>query len=282
MAIKTINEITREYLDEAAKAALLNFRDAVRPIYGATDRGAPVHIGTALLLELPEGRFLLTAAHVIDHNRHTSLYVGADVFSILQFEALVTAAPHGNRASDHADFAIAPLSEDLLAKLSDAKFIQEASISRSVASTEGRTYTCLGYPNSKNKTKPHKGPKVTPKLLPYTSTGKPATQLPEIAKDELHILVDYNAKYVRDESGTKVSATDMHGCSGGAIIDLGRISPDSLSGPFEPKLAALFIEGHAREKVIVGTRLPAILTAVRQHLRSTCGEPATSALQDMR
>lgn len=47
MTIKTIEEITREYLDDAAKAALATFRDAVKPIYGATDRGVPDHIGTA-------------------------------------------------------------------------------------------------------------------------------------------------------------------------------------------------------------------------------------------
>ncbi|RVH60095.1 hypothetical protein CN213_06210 [Sinorhizobium meliloti] len=273
MAIKTIGEVTREYLDEAAKAALAKFRDAVKPIYGATERGAPDHIGTALLLELPEGRFLLTAAHVIDHNCDTSLYLGAGGFAILQFEALVTAAPDGKRASDHADFAIARLDDEFVGKLSNTQFITGADISRSVAPAEGRTYTCLGYPNSKNKLKPLSGVKITPKLLPYTSTGKPTTQLPKIARDEFHILVDYNAKYVRDEDGNKVSATDMHGCSGGAIIDLGRISPDSIGAPFEPKLAALFIEGHRAEKVIVGTRLSAILAGVRQHLKLAEAQP---------
>jgi hypothetical protein len=191
----------------------------------------------------------------------------------LQFEALATVAPDGDRSNDHTDFAIARLDDNILGKLSGAKFITETEISRSVARTEGRTYTCLGYPNSKNKLKPQKGPKITPNLLPYTSTGKPAAQLPKIARDEFHILVDYNAKYVRDEDGNRVSATDMHGCSGGAIIDLGRISPDSIGAPFEPKLAALFIEGHRREKVIVGTRLSAILAAVRQHLKLAEAKP---------
>src|SRR5208337_2395732 len=78
------------------------------------------------------------------------------------------------------------------------------------------------------KVKPFKGTKVTPSLLPYTSIGRPASQLPNIAKEGIHILVDYNAKYARDELGKRVSATDMHGCSGGTIIDLGRISADAL------------------------------------------------------
>ena len=67
----------------------------------------------------------------------------------------------------------------------------------------------------------------------------------------------------------------MHGCSGGAIIDLGRISADALGGKLEPKLAALFIEGHAKKKVILGTRLTAILPAIRHHLNGTSGRTTT-------
>ena len=128
--------------------------------------------------------------------------------------------------------------------------------------------------------KPFKGTKVTPSLLPYTSIGRPASQLPNIAKEGIHILVDYNAKYARDELGKRVSATDMHGCSGGTIIDLGRISADALGRKLEPKLAALFIEGHAKEKVILGTRLTAILPAIRDHLKSTSGRTTTVRPQD--
>lgn len=276
----TPKEVSREYLDKAANAALAQFRDAVMPIYGVTDKGDPDHIGSAVLLDLREGKFLLTAAHVLDWNGKTSLYLGADEFVLLEFEALITVAPDGDRDKDHADFAIARLDAEIRSKLSRAKFITEAEISRSVGPAEGRTYACLGYPNSKNKVKPFKGTKVRPSLLPYTSTGRPVSQLPDIARDGIHILIDYNAKNARDELGKKVSATDMHGCSGGAVIDLGRISADALGGKLEPKLAALSIEGHAKEKVILGTRLTAIVPAIRHHLKSTSGRTNTVRPQD--
>lgn len=272
--IKTLNEIVRERLNEASELARKLFRDAVKPIYGTTDKGDPFHIGSALLLQIPEGRLMLTAAHVIDWTRQTTLYIGADDFAPLQFEATVTAAPEGKRDKDHLDFAIGRLGADVLVKLSGAKFITEAEISHSVAPTSDRAYTCLGYPNSKNKIKPHKGTVVTPSLLPYTSLGRPVSQLPEIAKDDLHILVDYDAKHARDESGAKFNATAMRGCSGGAIIDAGRISLETLGGRLEPKVAALLIEGYAREKVILGTRLIAILAAIRKHLQVAADAPA--------
>jgi len=267
MAIQTVNEIVRARLGEASEAALTRFRDAVRPIYGVTDRGDPDHIGSAVLLDLPEGRFLLTAAHVIDWNASTTLYLGADSFAPLQFEALVTAAPSGDRDKDHADFAMARLDSDLVSSLSGAKFITEAEISRSVAPIEGQAYTCLGYPNSKNKVNPYKGTKVRPALGIYSSLGKPASLL-SIANDLNHILVDHDAKFSRDESGAQVNSIALPGFGGGAIIDVGRISAETLDAPLDPKLAALLIEGHTREKVILGTRLTTILEAVRKHLQS--------------
>lgn len=264
MAIQTINEISRDVLNERSEAARARYKGAVRPIYGATGKGDPDHIGSSILLHLAEGHFLLTAAHVLDHNQSTSLYLGGDEFMLLEFEALATAAPGGNRDEDHADFAIAPLNPELLAKLTGATFITQNEISSYAGPAEGRVYSCIGYPNSKNKPNPYKGKKVTPMIGTYSSVGRPSAMLPAIASDQDHILVDHDAKFSRDENGRRVSSIALPGFSGGAIIDLGRISADSIASPPEPKLAALLIEAHAKEKVILGTRLTTILEAVRK------------------
>ncbi|MEQ8299530.1 MAG: hypothetical protein RH945_03210 [Hyphomonas sp.] len=266
MAIKTVEQIALELIRERSTAASKKFRDAVKPIYGVTDKGDPEHIGTALLLKLPEGHFLLTAAHIIDWNASTTLHIGANDFLPMEFEAFITAAPMGEREEDHADFAIAPLDDVVLSQLSDASFITEAQISRSVAPTEDRLYTCLGYPNSKNKVHRFKGRKVAPSLGIYTSFGRPTSQLAKIATDDLHLLVDHNAKFSRDKSGKKVKSVALSGFSGGAMVDLGEVSAGSLTAEPDPKLAALLIEGHAVEQVILGTRLVAILQALREQL----------------
>ncbi|TPL47996.1 hypothetical protein FJ942_26355 [Mesorhizobium sp. B2-4-2] len=276
MVVKTLEEIARERMNEASDAARKRFRNAVKPIYGVSDGGDPFHIGSALLLDLPEGHYLLTAAHVIDWSKSTTLFLGADHFAPLQFEALVTTPPSGDRRKDHADFSIAPLNADLVPKLIGATFVTEAEISASVASSEGRIYTCLGYPNSKNKINRVNGTRVIPSLLPYTSVGRSASCLPAIAKENHHILVDYNARHARDELGAKVSAIAVRGCSGGAIVDMGRISPDTLTADFDPKLAALFIEAHAEQKVILGTRLTVILAEMRSHIQRTADDIASS------
>ncbi len=67
MAIKSLVEIVREPINESGKACCRRFGDAVKPIYRVTDKSAPEHIGSALLLTLPEERLLLTAAQSIGY-----------------------------------------------------------------------------------------------------------------------------------------------------------------------------------------------------------------------
>lgn len=266
MVIKTTKEIIRERLIELSEAARLRFRDAVLPIYGATDQGEPTHIGSAILVDIAEGCFLLTAAHVIDWNKSTSLFIGANGFLELKQEVLISVAPGGDRSNDHVDFAIAPLGGDLLAKLANMRSVQETEISQYYGDTNLRTYACLGYPNSKNKVNAYKGAKVVPSLGLYTSLGRPAAKLPGIANNTDHVLVDYNAKYSRDDTGQRVNTISLHGFSGGAIIDVGTVTLDNLTEEPDPKLFGLIIEAHSTEKVILGTKLSTILFAARKSL----------------
>lgn len=82
--IKTLREVVRERQNECSKVAFDRYRYAIVPIYGATDKDAPEHIGSGVLLTLPEGHCLLTAAHVIDWNNRTRLYTG-----VSQMEELI-------------------------------------------------------------------------------------------------------------------------------------------------------------------------------------------------
>ena len=270
MIIKDIKDVAHERMNEASDSALSNFRNAVFPIYGADEEGLLEHIGSALLLDLPEGHFLLTAAHIMDWNTKTTLYLGRRNALQLQFEVLSTKAPNGNREQDNFDFAIARLNTELQERLSGAKFIKEEEISRSIAKTDDRIYACLGYPNSKNKFNPHKTNKnkVIPHLGIYTSIGTQSESLEGSANEQEHILHSYDKKYSRCDSGEKIRKPDLHGFSGGAIIDLGPFSVYTVNSTLEPKLAALIIDFPENEQVIRGTRLTTILNAFRTKLSS--------------
>jgi hypothetical protein len=263
--IKTLRQVVRERQNECSKVAFDRYRHAIVPIYGSTDNGAPEHIGSGVLLTLPEGHCLLTAAHVIDWNKRTTLYTGVSHMEELTLEFAVTIPANDDRRKDHYDFALACLPSNLIYRLEGATFIKETEISKSIATPVGRSYTCLGFPNSKNKTPPGPTTNVVPRLGIYTGLGVAYQELESVANEDDHILVDFHPKYSRDESGSKINTFAFPGFSGGAIVDLGRIEdPARLDKDCEPLLAALFIEAHKIERAILGTRLTKILAEIRR------------------
>jgi len=266
MPLLTVRQAVHDRVTECSAAALARFRDSVRPIYGVAEDRRPNHLGSAILLRLREGPFLLTAAHNLDWNASTSLYLGIDTTEPLTVDAFISVPPGGNRANDTVDFALARLPDRLASKIDPGFLLPEAQISRSVADPIGRAYTCLGYPNSKNRTPPRFLRSLRPKLGIYTSTGVPFDRLGTRARPELHILIDFNFKYSRDEDGVRVNSIRPNGFSGGAVIDLGRLSdPASLGAPCDPKLIALFIEAYREQGAILTTRVTPILDVCRKH-----------------
>jgi len=78
-----------------------------------------------------------------------------------------------------------------------------------------------------------------------------------------HLVIGHR-KHSKDEKGNKVSSYALHGFSGGAVIDLGKISDPAVAAgvtPCEPRLAGLFIEYYREHQAIVATRIDTVLHA---------------------
>ena len=113
--IRRMSDAFRESINEHMRAAGEQFKDTIRPVYGTTDKGSAVHIGSCTLLRKNGNAFLLTAAHVIDENKYTSLYVaGATNLVLISEEFAATPKISGSRDNDHFDFAIAKLSKNTI------------------------------------------------------------------------------------------------------------------------------------------------------------------------
>ena len=74
--IRTLREVARERIVECADAAREKFRESILPVYGIREDGRPEQWGSTTLLEIEGRRFLVTAAHVLDHAQRSNLYVG--------------------------------------------------------------------------------------------------------------------------------------------------------------------------------------------------------------
>lgn len=261
-------ERVRNLMKTASDSAEQLFRSAVRPIYGVTADGKPDQLGSAVLIKIDNVSCLLTAAHVIDENHASSLYVGGDSQLIqINAEFGTTVAPSGDRDSDHYDFAIAELPAAMLAEMASLKFITEAEMAPPSVRGEKQFYTALGYPNSKNKQNKVSGLKVRGQLFSYSSFERfqPALALKLDVSGDEHLFIDHR-KHSRDESGQKVSSVAPRGLSGGAIVHAADFSDrEALLGrkPPVPRFAGVTIELYNTHQTLLGTRIDAIVRAWR-------------------
>lgn len=262
-----LKSIFRERNNALAAAAAGKFAAAVQPIYGASDRGEPDHIGSAVLLDVHGTKVLITAAHVIDNNSVTSLYVGGGAeLELIEAEFSITVAPSAIRRLDRHDIAFCELPSYLIEKLGGT-YIGLNDVAFHPPYEGGRLYTALGYPNSMNRVEwsTRKAKKIRPEMLQYTNPHRldeeVAQNLPNGGAD--HIFLPYGQRW-RDEDGFMDNAKSPTGMSGGAFIDCGKASnPEVVAGVNQPtqRLAGIGIE-FLKNRVIIATRMSVIVPAL--------------------
>lgn len=269
--IKSVNEVVQEKMNECADAGAQQFHDSIRPIYGSTEEGNPNHIGTCILLSIGQKKYLLTAAHIIEQNEHSSLYIGGkDKLVLVEGDFNCTNKPNGCRDKDHYDFAWLELSSTFSTRVGELRFISKESILQNQESTKGHLYLALGYPNSKNKKFDNRNKSIKPRLFKYSSI---ATEEPELCNEldisgNDHLFLDYNAKYSRDSNGFKTHSISPTGISGGALIDMGNISkPEQIKidAQCNGLLVGMLIENHRKHNVMCAVKIGLIVNKIEKH-----------------
>lgn len=263
-------EAVRAWIKERTSQAQASFFPSVRPVYWATPSGTAEAIGSSFLLRVDGKRYFVTAAHVLDLNQQSTLYVGGgNALEPITGIAGVTKAPASGRADDKFDFAFMELPEDFANRLGVDVFIDVTKISQNRGSLEGRCYVALGYPASRNKPKPISvtGTHVCGKAWAYSSTAYTDENVFNAvgASTDTHLLLKF-AKKSKAFTGEITSSITPQGASGGVLIDLGRIDLQSLSpsAQFTPRLAGILIEHHAASKAILAVKIQSIIEAIRK------------------
>lgn len=266
--IKTINEAVRERMNECSGILSKQFMKSVRPIYGSTDHGKPDHIGSCVLLEISKKKYLVTAAHVTDHNENTTLYVsGENGLVQIEAECIRTRAVDGSRDKDKFDFAILLLPDHIVNKLGNVKFLDETNILTSDTAKNGELYLALGFPTSQNKKVHSNENKVTQNPFVYSSTLKTQSSIfKDIqANPETHYLLDFCSKHSKDENNTVVNPFSPIGASGGGLFlieGMNNLENYRSSSDCSGKLVGILIERHQKQKVIMATKLSVVLNAL--------------------
>jgi hypothetical protein len=261
----TLDALVRDRLHERMYAAARGIGNAVRPILRAKTKGGRAEpLGSCVLIRYKNVHLLVTAAHVVDHNEESALYIPVQGrLSKLEASGVITRAPESGRCQDRFDFSVLKLPSAMVSALGNVRYVGENEICSEQTHTKGRAHMALGYPISKNKKIDHVRRKVRPRRLPYGGTTvedtKFAAKLGISGEDHLFIAYD---KRSRDSEGRIVNSSDPTGMSGGALIDLGNLShPMELAGlrdePF--RLAGILIEMHAADKRMVAVKIDTVL-----------------------
>ncbi len=264
--VKTVNEIVLERMNECVDILGKEYLKSVRPIYGSTQHGNPDHIGSCILIKINKTPYLITAAHVIDHNKDTTLYIGGESDLIqIEAEALITKPNTGNRDDDKLDFSILLLSSNFIKKLGAVTFIDESSFINTSLPNKG-LYLALGFPNSKNKNTRNVENKVSQNPFVYSSTLNTDSEafIKVGANESYHYLLQFG-KYSKNENDKKVNSIGPKGVSGGGLFlieDMG--SPESYraNAKCSGKLAGILIENHKNQKVIMATKISVVIDAL--------------------
>lgn len=254
-------------MNKCAMQLAHEYLSSVRPIYGSTDQGRPCHIGSCILLNINSRKMLLTAAHVIDESKVSTLYLaGGGELVPINGECNNTSSPDGDRHKDKFDFAFIQLSDLIVEKLVDCVFLTEQQLLNSGDQEVGGLYLALGYPNSKNKKVNNCEKKIVLKPLIYTSTLKHDELIFQRIgiKSNTHLLLVYKKKS-KDEYGEIDNSVFPTGASGGGLFlveGMTKLESYLPSAKCNGKLVGLLVEWHKDEKVIVATRMSQILSAI--------------------
>jgi len=266
--VVTLKDIARQRMNECSDQLARKFLRSVRPIFGSTKQGKPEHIGSCVFVEFGGAKYFVTAAHVIDENEQTTLYVSGEKNLVeVVGEFLVTAPPEGQRGKDKLDFAVHEVSEEFEASLGHLDYINEKESLTHFQREPQKFCIALGYPNSKNKKFDLNARTVKEVPFIYSSSLKHEAALFSAvgASPKNHLLLDFCGKYSRDEDGNQVNSWSPVGVSGGGLFSIKGLDFNSIldDSHCQGELIGIFIEFHRAQKVLVAVKLATIYAALK-------------------
>jgi hypothetical protein len=247
----------------AAIADRLSHRmlDVTTPVY-RTERGKPVSEGTGVLFALGEIRFLLTAAHVLEHLQDGGLTAQAGQFlGYIGGEVTRLYSDTGARSDeDLVDIRIVRLvGRDWLEAPID-RFLRWDELDHFPARPERHAFALVGYPWTKQPDRPNG---TTMEAYAYRVLGlecestvyKRLSANPDVA-----LLIGFDKRQTWGPEG-QVTAPDLYGVSGCGLWRFGRRIREAV---YPPRLSAIGIRWERQGKVkhIRGTRIRPIIAAI--------------------
>lgn len=249
-------------INNIQEIALKNFAPAIFAVYKIDGSNAPIYIGTCFAFEYRERRFLVTAAHVLDHQRDCMLaFASTTGGNPIPFSGAWHVASPGDkpREEDPFDFAWHELTPDEIARV---PCVPAARIEDAQSPAAGlRLLTMIGFPVSKNK-------KISPadrkrrlllsKIAQYSNTELiPNEYLKKRGMSPHSHVAMRRERRAIDNDGEQENTIGHQGLSGGPMIYTGLADPFVSIG--DQKVVGVVLEGNEEIGVVIALRISVVL-----------------------
>ncbi len=234
---------------------------AVSPIYGLDNRDRPQLIGSAVLLSVTPHIFLITAAHVLDENKDTTLYLAGrhEPIEVAGPSYRVLAPPSGRR-DDNLDVGFILLAGAMVNELARFTVLTPQDIDVDDLPAHHTLYGFVGYPGTRNKPLP--GRKFQLSSAVFVLTPTPLDRYAPLGLNPLlHFVADFDRNKLVDRQKGLITGPQPHGLSGGGVWRLGR-HDEFLAGSHTEKLIGIGIEYRESTKVLVGVRMSLVVASL--------------------
>lgn len=237
---------------------IMQVKNTVVPIVGESSNGQPYPVGSGVLLEFGNARWLVSAAHVLDEADHNTIYIPGKSGPIpLEGDFMKSKAPDAGRYDDLIDLGFLNMDKIGASISNDYKFLPEWMISVDHATESGRNYLFLGFPHKAVKVRKDQR-KIRSQPHSYEAKGVELERYSSMGLDpKIHIAISFDAKRAKNKNGQIEVPKDQHGTSGGGVwIGEPRSEVDQV---LIPMLVGIIIEHRASEKVLLATKIVPLL-----------------------
>jgi len=241
-------------------------RNFVSPLYVADKHGRPTLIGSGVLMQINQKRFLLTAGHVLDWNKDTTFYAPDDDNTLIELTSpsgTKIVPPQHDRIHDHLDVAFIELETKYFTGLSSYKFLEIVNANGNDAPNTRKLYGFIGYPSSKAKARTDIS-KVRPIPFLYYSRSIDHREYEQLGfSPRSHVIIRFDPEKVRSSDGNVHRFPSPYGMSGGGVWLLADLSGPLKAESFEPTLVGIATEYHKDEGILVSTKLSVLFEMLR-------------------
>ena len=264
-------QIRRETMEALGEGFVEDVSRYVVPIFTDID-GAPVSVGTGLLLNTELDQVLVTAAHVLDgfrDGRTYYIYAAPAVKRAIAGEVLFSKLPStGCRDDDLVDTAVVILggsADELPPFVAVGKESLHISlVSPQRVPREGTRYAFLGFPASKADAN-RVDKNVSSSSYAYLGSSVSCETYAQLGFDEaFHVVLPFKKRNIVTLDGAKINFPSLKGMSGSPLWELRKPSEGGR------RVAAIMIrDKHKHDHVVVAADIWFALKILHDHYQAT-------------